>query len=275
MTLDLTATNATPILFKRSIINDDSRIFGTFTASTMQALLERVVDGDPFSYWHSAVGDDAITEILNFSVQQRSALTPTVFNALALQNINWKRFKVEYKSGAGAFAIVPGFDFTGSDNADADIIKDIGSITADTFKATITTTFDVDDKKRLGGIYAVPTRVQLAGGFLNAPRADDEATRRHEMGDKSLFIDNIFHSATSYQFYRAPISLDLITDAELDIIDTIKREGDAFVWMPFPGTHPRQIFTGHFLGAVRRRFVSSNTLAGWRVDFTFRERGVL
>ncbi|MEE8113502.1 MAG: hypothetical protein V3T23_04020, partial [Nitrososphaerales archaeon] len=173
-----------PIIGSRSRVNDETRKFGTFNTTHSQLLLDRIVDGDPESFWHDEGDGDGVPSVIDLSVQFRTALISKQVDVVALQNINWKRFKVESSNAGigGPFSIIPGLDFTGSDNTDTDILLNPTLFTANFFRITINTTFDTDDSKQLGGFYTSLGIVQ-PGGLLANPRADREMVRVNTLGN--------------------------------------------------------------------------------------------
>ena len=275
MAIDLDPTTAGPVFASQSRVNTDTKDFGTFTASSQQALLDRIVDGDPFSAWFSA--DAVSTETIDLTVQTKTAKVAKPIDFFALQNINWKNFKVEWKAGAGAFAIIPGFDFTGSDNAETDLVKTFASISPDTYKITVTTTTDADLKK-LGGIYACLKTLQLSeniGGMDKYDKVFREKVRLVRLGDNAISREFIFRSATSYEHFGAAVRFNLLTRAERDLMRGIKRAGDPFTFFPEPGEVNRDLFTCQFKGVWRDKYVSTFKGTGYQIGASIEELGSL
>ena len=94
---DLT-TDAYPIFASKNYLTQDAIDFGTFTADEMQALLLRVIDGDPFSYWSDSSGSDGTTVVLTFSMQDGAGQIERSPDLILLQNINWKNFIGEWST---------------------------------------------------------------------------------------------------------------------------------------------------------------------------------
>ncbi len=277
MALDLTTVDAGPIFLTRSRINTQSRDFGTFTATSMQALLRRIVDGDRESFWHSATGDDLTTEVLEFTVQLRSAKIARPINFVALSGINWKNFKVEWKAGAGSFAIIPGFNFTVTENTDADIFKTFTKIIPDTYKITIDSTFAAtpDVQKILGSFYPANEVLQLSRGFQTYRKSFREKVRKQQVGNGKEFVQYRFRSAVSYEHYQADVVFNLVPRSERNILRQIKREGDPFVWIPEPITVLEDIFTCRFGRPWTDSYESMNTEAGYTIPNQIKEVGDL
>jgi hypothetical protein len=278
MSLDLTAAGG-PIFASRSRINTDSRDYGAFAASSMQALLERIVDGDPESYWHSAVASDAATETIDASVQLATNQASQQVDFVALQNINLKNFKLEYSNDNGVtFAIVPGFDYQvgTADNALTDLIKSFTVITANLFKLTMYRTITPNEEKQVGGIYACLSTVQLTtGGMDKYDKKFREEIRTVRLGDGTRSDEVVLRSAVSHDHWGGVINLDLVSKAERDLLRTIKRTGKAFTFVPEPYDVPRDVFTTLFKGPWSDRYKSAFKGAGYEIDFSLEEAGTL
>jgi hypothetical protein len=265
-----------PIFASRSRVNVDSRDYGIFTATSGQSFLPRIVDGDPESYWQSDTGVDGTEEAIVSSFQVRAALTPASFDILAIQNMNLRRFKVEYKTGAGAYAIVPGTDYTMSDFSGADFLISFAAISADTIRITATHTQGSATNKRIGGVYASLMAVQLTQGHLNSyDKRYREKVRTVVLGDGSEAQEYILRSAASYHHYGATVGLDLCSQAERDAILAIKRVGDPFTWIPEPGDLKREVYTCRMDGPWGDRYYNSFKGAGYTLNLNIKEVGDL
>ena len=283
MAIDVTNIGG-PIIASRSRVNDETRKFGTFAATHSQALLRRIVDGDPESFWHDTGLGDGVPSIINLSVQFRTALISQDVDVVAIQNINWKRFKVEFSNaGAGGpFTIVPGLDFsiaTGSgDNTDTDILVAPAKFTANFFKITIETAFgpaSPNEFKKLGGFYPCLNLLQPARGMIRNPRSDRSNVRVNQLGNGNKHRQFRQRSALSHKHYVSTPSFQLMTDAELKIIDDIADQGTVFTWVPEPGSRNRIVRTCQIDGTVRSRYESVSRDVGHRVSFKVDEVGRL
>ncbi len=275
--IDLTAAGG-PIFATRSRINSESRDYGVFTASSMQEIMARIVDGDPESYWHSAVGGDAITETLIASVQLRSALVNRPVDMICLQNINLKNFKLEYSTGGVTYLTVPGFDYSvgTADNDQSDLIKTFSEITPDHYRLTMYRTIVADEVKKVGGIIASLSTVQITtGGMVKYDRKHREELRSLKMGDGSRSDEAIRRSAVSYEHYGAAVEIELLSKAERDAMRGIKRTGAPFVFVPEPYDSPRDAFGCLFKGVWDDRFTSQYKGTGYTVGFNVEEVGDL
>jgi hypothetical protein len=265
-----------PIFASRSRVNADTRDYGTFLASSGQAFLPRIVDGDPESYWQSDTGVDGTSEVIDLSFQVRTALTPATINILAMQNINFRRFKVEHRVGAGAFAIIPGADFTASDFAEADFLIAFADLVPDTIRITATHTQGGATNKRLGGVYASALATQLSqGAMVRYEKRYREQVRTTALGDGGEAQEFVLRSAASYHHYGAGVAIDHASQAERDAILAIKRVGEPFTWIPEPGDLKREVYTCRLSGPWGDRYYNSFKGAGYTLDLNVKEVGDL
>ena len=281
--LDLTAT-ARPIFASRSRVNTDSKDFGTLSADSMQALVRRLVDGDPLSIYHSAIADDSETVTITASFHVRGLLTSQTFDLVALQNINLKNFLLQFSDDGGdTYNTVPGFDFRVgvADNAETDIIKEtlsgspLSPITANFMRLSMFRTIGLEDLKRIGGIYMCQSTLQTLRGMRNYDKRFRQTKTTHRAGDGSISEDQIKRSATSYEHYGASVRFAPLPRSERDTVREIKRVGDQFTWIPEAFDVPRDVFTVRMPGAWRDRYVSRAKVAGYELKFNLEEAGRL
>lgn len=281
--LDLTPT-ARPIFASRSRVNGDSKDFGTLFADSMDALVNRIIDGDPLSIYHSEFADDTETVTITASFHIRGALTPQTFDLVAMQNINLKNFLLEVSDNGGStYSTVPGFDFQvgTADNADTDIIKEtlsgspLSPITANFMRLSMFRTIGFEDRKRIGGIYLAQSIVQPTRGMRNYDKRFRQMSKIQHAGDGSISEDRVLRSAASYEHYGAAIRFAPLPASERDTIRDIKRLGDPVTWIPEPFTVPRDVFTVRMPGAWRDRYVSRFKGAGYELMFNLEEAGRL
>lgn len=274
--ITLTA-EAQPVFASRNWINQDTVDYGTFTADEMQALLERVIDGDRFSYWQGSSVSDLVTVTFQFDFQDRTAQTRRTFDLFILQNINWKNFLVEYRNpDTLAWATVPGLDFQAgtADNDETDLIVNIAAgVTADAIRIFATTTIDADEAKKLGNIIVCQSAIQLGSGFLNYKVKNRESLREQELGDKTISREMVRHSAASYDFYGSSFDCPFTSKAEKATLRTIKREGYPFILIPEPGESPEEAYLCEFDGPWGHQYESPVRSAGFLIPMKVKEVG--
>ncbi len=277
MALDLTIDGG-PIFASRSHVNEETRKYGTFLVSSgeNQALLRRIFDGDPRSTWLSVSADDLTQVDIDLSFQLRTAAISRTVDLIALQNINWKRFRIQYSNtGAAPFTTIPEFDYTGSDNTATDIIKEISSITANFLHIEITSTINADEKKQLGGIYACESKLQFSRGMVRDAKRYRENVRRLQLGDGSESEEQVRRSATSFQHYESTPGFDFVTKAERDTLFELKDDGDPLTWIPEPFDVPRDVFTVRMRGPWADQYQTPFKGNGYRINLTLSEAGRL
>lgn len=277
MALDLTLADA-PIFASKNWLNSDSPDFGLFTTNSLPAILERIFDGDPFSQWGSATNTDGEEITIEFSLQDLQLLINRNVDIIALQNINWKNFKVEFKKNADAYAIVPGLDHRVSvgvdgDNTEPDIILNPSTLDVDHFRISITHTFDVDDFKLMGGFVAGESVVQLSNGLSKIQREFREDVQENKLGNGDIDREYTRRSAASYEHWGAKCEAQFVTEAQMDSVRGIKRDGDAFVFIPEPGSRKQDVFLCHFKGRWRDSYEGQNKGAGKKWPFVVQEVG--
>ncbi len=268
-----------PIIASRSRVNEDSRKFGTFTATHSQTLLRRITDGDPESFWHDEGDGDAVPSILELSVQFRTAIINEPVNVIALQNINWKRFKVERSStgAAGPFVIIPELNFTGVDNTATDLIVAPDIFSANFYKITIESAFGAaspDEFKRLGGFYPCLNLLQTVRGLMTNPRSDRSQERVNILANGGEHTQFRLRSALSHKHYQSTPTFQLMTDEELALLNAIDEQGTIISWMPEPGRRNRIVRTCR-IKSVKSDLESTFSGAGHRVSAKVSEIGRL
>lgn len=275
-TLIMTA-EGNPIFASRNWIGQDSIDYGTFTVTEMDTLIDRLIDGDPFSYWQGSSESDAVTVTMNFDFRKGSVLYSRAFDLVILQNINWKNFIVEYSNDNGAtWATVTGLDYTVSNNTATDIITNIAAgLTGHMLRITITTTFasTPNAAKKMGGLIVCQSAVQLSGGFLDYKVKNRETIREIMLADGSLSREIIQRSATSYEFFGASFDCPIVTAAELASLRTIKRVGDPFIFIPEPGVAPYEAYQCYFDGAWGYAYENAVRSVGYAIPMKVKEVG--
>lgn len=275
-TMILTA-EALPIFASRNWINQDSIDYGTFTVDEMLALLPRVVDGDRFSYWQGSTTDDLVTVTMQFDLMDRTALIGRAFDLVVLQNINWKNFLVEYRNPTtGVWATVTGMDFQSgvANNAETDLIVNIpAGLEADSIRIFITKTIVADEAKKCGGVIICQSVLQLSNGFLNYKVKNRESVRELELGDKTLSREYIRWSGASYDFYGSAFDCPFSTEAELELLRTIKREGFNFILILEPGHRPEETYLVCFDGPWGHAYESPVRSVGYAIPMKVKAVG--
>jgi len=270
-------TEAYPIFASKNYLTQDAIDYGTFTAEEMTALISRVIDGDPFSYWQGSTAVDTDEVIVGpFSFNQGSALIARSPDLIILQNINWKNFVGEWSTDASTWATITGLDyaFGVANNALTNLIVNPSNISlAKYLRFRVTHTIVANAKKKVGGIIACLGVVQPAGGFMDYKVKNRESVREVELGDKTISREYIMRSGASYEFWGASFTLPIVTTAELALLRTIKRDGDPFVLIPEAGAIPGDAYLCHFDGAWGHEYENPVRSVGYSISVKVKEVG--
>jgi len=271
------AANAHPIFAGKNFLNQDAIDYGTFTAEEMSALISRVIDGDPFSYWQGSTQVDGDEVIVGpFSFNTGSAVASQTFDLVVLQNINWKNFVGEYSTDGSTWSTITGLNYASgvANNALTDLIVNVTAGHAAKYvRFRVTHTITASQKKKAGGIIVCAGVVQLSGGFLDYKVKMREAVREVELGDKSLSREYIMRSAASYEFWGASFDCPIVTTAEKASLRTIKREGDPFILIPEPGDVKGDAYLCHFDGPWGHEYMNPVRSVGYLIPMKVKEVG--
>lgn len=269
------ATEGHPIFASPNYLTQDAIDNGTFIAEEMTALIERIIDGDPESYWQGSTQVDGDEVIVGpFSFHQGASIISRTFDLVVLQNINWERFIGEYSTDGLTWSTITGLDYTGADNAATDLVVNIpGGLTGKYVRFRVTDTITANAKKKCGGIIVCAGVVQPAGGYTNYKVKGRESVRELVLGDGTVSREYIMRSAASYDFWGAMFDLLNVTEAELTLLRTIKRQGNPFILIPEPGDKKRDAYLCHFDGPWAHELESSVRSIGYRVPVKVKEVG--
>jgi len=269
--------DASPIFASKNYLTQDAVDSGTFTAEEMPALIKRVIDGDPFSYWQGTTAVDTDEVIVGpFSFNQGTSLISRTPDLVILQNINWKNFVGEYSTDGATWSTITGMNYASgvADNSLTDLIVNVtAGFTAKYVRFRATHTISANQKKKVGGIIVCAGVVQPAGGFMDYKVRFRESLREVELGDKSVSREYIFRSAASYEFWGASFKLVIATAAELALLRQIKREGDPFVFIPEPADRKQDAFLCHFDGPWGHAYENPVRSIGYEIPMKVEEVG--
>ncbi len=272
----LTGDTAMPIFASKNYINQDSYDYGTFTASEMNALVDRIIDGDPLSYWVGSSELDGTEVVLTFSLNVGAALVGRTLDLLILQNINWKNFVGEWGTDGINWNTIASLNYAVSNNTATDLIVNPSDITAAKylrFRITNTLATTPNAKKKCGGIIAAIGVVQPAGGYADDKIRYRESVREVELGDGTLSREYVMRSAASYDFWGMAFTLLNVTAAELLLLRGIKVFGDPFVLIAEPADRPRESYLCHFDGAWVHEYENAIRSIGFRLGLKVKEVG--
>lgn len=275
-TWTLTGDTAYPIFASKNYINQDSFDYGTFSASEMNALIDRVIDGDPESYWQGSVATDGTEVVLTFSLNEGASLIARSPDLLILQNINWKNFVGEWSTNGVDYTTIASLNyaFGFANNSASDLIVNPSDILLAKFlRFRITHTILANQKKKCGGIIACLGSLQNSGGYSDDKIKYRESVREVMLGDGTLSREYIMRSATSYDFWGMSLNLLNVTTAELAVLRGIKAFGDPFIFIPEPADRPRDAYLCHFEGVWGQEYENPVRSIGFRLAIKLKEVG--
>jgi hypothetical protein len=269
------ALGANPIFLTKNYINRDVVLAGgVLTASSMQALAERVVDMDPYATWNSGGSDDTVTETLDIALYEGiTQVLRTDIALLALLNINFKSFTIQLSDDNGSsFHTV----YTVADHAAPQYVLDLsaGVKSANFIRVTATTTQTANEEKVLGTVVAAGLIRQMTADPVHPmARAPRNNVRVLTMADGSENISYIKRSAASAEFYGGAFKFSYVTDAELTEMKALCREYPTFLFYPEPYEKPGEIYLCRFVAPPRVQNSDYYKGAGYDLSFDVREVG--
>lgn len=276
MSLNLNA-GAHAIFASRNWLGQDTIDYGVFTVDEQQALLERVLDGDRFSYWASSTPSDATTVTMALSFQARTAQVYRQFDLVILQNVNWKNFLGEYfDQTAGNWLTIPGMDYQVgvANNAATDLIVQMPSkLQGNAVRFTIYRTIVANELKKAGNIIVCDSTLQLTLGIMGYKTRFTEKVNEVKLGDGTVSRDYIMRSATSFELWGAAFDAAFATRAELEALRAIKRDGRPFIFIPEPGDHKDEAFQVYFDGAWGHQYQLNIREGGYAIGMKVKEVG--
>lgn len=265
---------AYPLWASKNYINQDGYDSGAMTASEMQALVERIIDGDPLSQWVGSVAADGTEVTLTLPFYEGAALIARSPDLLIFQNINWKNFVGEWSVDGVNWTTIASLNYSAANNAATDLIVNPSDILLGKYiRVRITNTITANAKKRCGGVIACSGVVQCAGGYADDKIKYRENVREVVLGDGTISREYILRSAASYDFWGMGFSLLNTTAAEKTLLRGIKVGGDPFVIIPEPAEQPREAYLCHFDGAWGHEYESPVRPLGFRLPMKVKEVG--
>lgn len=269
------SADANPIFLTENYVKRDVILAGgVLTASSMQALVERVVDMDPFAAWNSGGSDDTTTETIDIALYEGVSQTlRTDIALIALLNINFKSFTIHLSDDAGSSFHTT---YTVTDHASANYVLDLsaGVKSANFIRITATTTQMANEEKVLGTVVAAGLIWQMIAAPVHPMiRSGRENVKVVIMADGSQNISFIKRSAASHEFYGARLKFRFVTETELLVLQAIRRNSPTFLFYPEPYEKPGEIFHCRFGGPPQTQNSDHYKGAGHDVSFDVVEVG--
>lgn len=268
-----TAVGAAPVFLSRSYISADSYVAGDLLASSMQAIVHRVYQMDPSSYWQGSLGaSDAFTETITVGLYQGAAQVPRSIDTIILFNINLKDFLLEYSAdNGGSWTTIA--NVTG--NASSNYVNFLGSpITANKLRLTMTATFPANGNKIVGNFIAALSTFQMSNPPVALKPAYNYQRRDIELADGTLDTTFLYWSDNSFTLLRFNFTFDLVPQADKDLLDAIAQQPDPFLCYVEPGDVTRSLYLCLFEnGTYAPEYTGQWKGAGYKIPFKLRQIG--
>lgn len=266
---------ANPVFLTKNYVNRDVILAGgVLTATSMQALVERVVDMDPYATWNSGGSNDTVTETIDIALYEGvTQVLRSDIALIALLNINFKTFTIQLSDDNGSSFHTT---YTVSNHAAAQYVLDLsaGVKSANFVRITATTTQTANEEKVLGTVVVAGLVHQMVADPVHPmSRTTSFNVKVLTMADGSENISYIKRSAASFEFYAATFKFEYVTDAELLIFRALRREYPTFLFYPEPYEKPGEIFLCRFNGTPKTQNSDYFKGAGYDLQFDVKEVG--
>lgn len=269
------ALGANPIFLTKNYVNRDVVLAGgVLTASSMQALVERVVDMDPYAAWNSGGSNDATTETIDIALYEGvTQILRTDIALIALLNINFKAFTVQLSDDNGSSFHTT---YTVANHAAAQYVLDLsaGLKSANFIRIAAATTQAANEEKVLGTVVVAGLVRQMTADPVHPmTRMATENVKVLKMADGSENITYIKRSAASFEFFGMTLKFEYVTDAELLALRALRREYPTFLFYPEPYEKPGEIYLCRFAAPPKVQNSDYYKGAGYDLSFEVREVG--
>jgi hypothetical protein len=263
---------AAPIFLSKNYIHKDLITLGQYSVTSMQALLKRIVDMDPYAYWQSSGSSDAVMETITMSTVEGNTITlHTDVGLIALLNINLKEFYIRISADYGVSWVG---EYSVVDNTLENYILDISAAPKSVNYILIGahTTIVPNQEKRIGTLVVAGLKKQM----LNVPdfpivRKDIENVKILQMANGSENVTRIKRSEASCSFFAATYKFSYVTYAELVAMRTFRRDNPEFLFYPEPYEKPGEIFHCRFDGPFVEQESAQYKGAGYNLQFSVKE----
>lgn len=236
------ALGAPPAFLSKPFITTDSLKAGGIVVSSGDAFKHRAFDMSPrtqaTSQGQAAAGDPWTYQA---KVYDGTTVAPKLTDCVALLNINFKRFKVEYRLNGGAWTIFPGMDYTGVDFASDHLVVAVdpaAAVDADEWLVTATNTQGGNVEKAMGYFLPCVQKFQASTGTSDLNMKPEENVVTVELFDKSIDETLVLHNDADFDFMRTPLLFLGIPDTEEPSYANLR--GDFFLFVPQPYKYPLQ-----------------------------------
>lgn len=273
-------TGAPPIFLTPNYLRDskNTTLSTRITASSMQDIVDRIADMDPYATWNSAGSTDTVNpQILSIALYVNDTQTVRSDIAyIALLNMNFKDFTIALSSDNGT-TFTDTYTVTGNTLKDYIIDASAAVKSANFIQIVVTTTFAATPnvEKILGTVVVAGLiRQMVAVPDMPLARGSIENVKVLTMADGSKNITYMKRSAASFEFYTGSFSFSRVTDAEVEALRNLRREYTSFILIPEPGDKTGEMFWCMFTpGSFKTSLTNSIKSYGNDVSFSVQEIG--
>jgi hypothetical protein len=239
--MTLTA-GAKPAFLTRPFVNADSVAAGAISVSSGDAFKHRALDMSrrtaATSLDQAAAGDEWVWQGKHYD---GSTVNAQPVDTVALLNINFRRFIVEYRQSGGAWQTLPGADKTGADFTDDHLIialDESAAVTADEWRVRATHTQGGDVEKSMGMFIVTSLIFQSSRGTSDLSPKRNDTVVTVVMADGSKDETILLHNDGDFDFYATPLLFHAVPKTEETSFQDLK--GTFFLFVPQPGKFPNE-----------------------------------
>ncbi len=235
------AAGAFPAFLGKPLLNSDALDAGAVVVSSGDAFKHRALDMSRRTA-ATSLGQSGAGDAWTYQAKQYdgSSVNPQPVDCLALLNINFKRFKVEYRLAGSAWTIFPGADYTAVDFAADHLILPLdpaGAVpTADEWLITATDTQGGAVEKSLGMFIVCQQNIQASRGTSDLSNKLRETVVTVDLMDGSKDETVLLHTDLDYDFWSSPLIFHEVPDTEEPGFSGLR--DDFFLFVPQPGKYP-------------------------------------
>lgn len=209
---------------------------GAISLDEVKSIGLRDVSGtlDGRNIWVDDLRTTRDPEIVEVQFYEGSVALDRTINAIALQNINLKEFKLQYENTGGEWADVIGASWT--DNSATSLLQEFSDITTGRMRLVIESTQTANQEKKIGELFLIENLYDLTDAMDTY-----RPTRISKWGDFRLAN---FENAEWWikEKYKATVGLRRISLTELNALKAVYDLHEEFVWIPEPESRPDEIY---------------------------------
>lgn len=269
------AAGANPIFLSGNFLTRHADQAGDLVCSGGTALRHRLYDMDPAAPWASDNASDVIDETVTAGLWEPGFRASKDVDFLAVLGSNVRAFDADFSNDNGLS--YPGANQKVYTNLTTTykVASFATQIAADKVKLTLHTTQTANVAKQVGTIVVAEAQLQTAVGMsVFQPMPKRVRAREARMHDGSTRRAMIYRSDASYHFNDFAVGFTGLTEAQAEALMAILLGAEPFIFYPFPGERPAQMYLGQAApGTVLRKPMTKYLAIGETVTFDFEEIG--